>query len=247
MNNQLIIAVKSHFGAMEAGAHDAIRGTWGQALRGRAQVKFFMGRTTSELGGMAKSLTPTRQNSYNPKSDEVILECGDDYDSLVWKTRAIAKWFVDKAASHILMVDSDCLVYPDGLWKSGFQDVDYMGRWNGGFGNIGPREIPGPGGGNVLIHDCYSWCSGAGYFMSKAAAMIIAEKTPIQTRYIMGAYEDFWVGQILGPYIQTGMLLAAPVPTKAVEYYLFDGHSKGYDPKSGWMERKWEIYQKGVK
>jgi Galactosyltransferase len=244
---KLIIAVKSHFGAMEAGAHDAIRGTWGQALRGQAQVKFFMGRSSSEIGGMSKSLQPTAQNSYNPKSDEVILECPDDYNSLVWKTRAICKWFVDKAASHILLVDSDCLVYPDGLWKSGFEKVDYMGRFNGGFGNIGPREMPGPGGGNVLIHDCYSWASGAGYFLSKAAATVIAEKTPIQSRYIVGAYEDFWVGQILGPLVQTGHLLSEPIATKAVEYYLVDGHSKGYDPASKWMEFKWQNYLKGVK
>lgn len=217
MKTNLIIAVKSHFSAMETGAHDVIRGTWGQALRGQVQVKFFMGKSSSEIGGASRSLYPTAQNSYNPKSDEVILECPDDYDSLVWKTRAICKWFIDKAASHILLVSSDCVVYPNELWKSGFQNVDYMGRFDNGFGNIGPRELTGPGGGNVLIHDCYSWANGSGYFLSKAAATVIAEKTPIQSRYIMGAYEDFWVGQVLGPLVQTGHLLSEAIETKAVE------------------------------
>lgn len=217
MKSQLIIAVKSNFGALEAGAHDVIRGTWGQALRGQAQVKFFLGRSSSEMGGISRSLLSTPQNSYNSKSDEVILDCPDDRDSLVWKTRAICKWFVDKAASHILLVDNDCVVYPDGLWKSGFQNVDYMGNFHGSFGYIAPRELPGPGGGNVLIHDCYPWASGEGYFLSKAAATVIAEKTPIQSRYIMGSYEDFWVGQILGPLVQTGNLSSEPIGTEVVE------------------------------
>jgi hypothetical protein len=208
----LIVAVKSNFTAMEAGAHDVIRGTWGGVLQQQqVPVKFFLGRTSSERSGMAKSLQPTAQNSYNPKKDEVIVECPDEDDGLVWKTRAICKWFVDKAGDHILIVDYRSVVYPELLWKSGFQRSDYTGRFNGELGAIGPREIVGPGGGNVLIHDCDSWADGGGYFLSKQAAMIVAEKIPIQTRYILGSYEDFWVGQILGPYIQMGDLLSRPL------------------------------------
>lgn len=242
-NVNLIVAVKSCFRDLAAGAHDAIRGTWGQALRGRAQVKFFLARQTSEIGGAAHSVAPTPENSYSPKSDEVILHCADDYDSLVWKTRGICKWFTDKMATHILMVDADCLVYPKELFAFPWAQADYAGRFNGGFGNIAPRELPGPGGANVLIHDCHSWASGGGYLLSKKAATIISETVPIQTRYIKGSYEDFWVGQILGPRIQNGELLGMPFDSKIVEYYLKDGSSKGYDPASGWMQNKWNAYR----
>jgi hypothetical protein len=214
----LIVAVKSNFTAMQVGAHDVIRNSWGEALRQQqVPVRFFLGRTSSERSGMARSLQPTDQNSYNPKKDEVIAECPDEDDGLVWKTRAICKWFVDKMASHILIVDHQSTVHPNLLWKSGFERSDYTGRWNGEFGSIGPREIVGPGGGKVIIHDCYSWAGGEGYFLSKQAAMIIAEKTPIQTRYIQGSYEDFWVGQILGSYIQMGNLASEPLNNIPVE------------------------------
>src|SRR5579859_8051598 len=115
----LLIAVKSHFGAMEAGAHDAIRNTWGQALRGRAQVRFFMGRTSSEIGGMSKSLHPNVQNSYNPKSDEVILDCPDDYHSLPLKTRAICKWAMDRKIDHLFLCDNDTYVNPKKILTCG--------------------------------------------------------------------------------------------------------------------------------
>jgi hypothetical protein len=218
MKSKIIVAVKSNFAAMEAGAHDVIRGSWGAALQQQqVPVKFFLSRISSERSGMARSLQPSAQNSYNPKRDEVVVEGPDEDEGLVWKTRAICKWFVDKMASHILIVDYRSTVHPNLLWRSGFESSDYTGRWNGEFGSIGPREIVGPGGGKVIIHDCYSWAGGEGYFLSKQAAMIIAEKTPIQSRYIMGSYEDFWVGQILGPYIQTGMLASEPLNAIPVE------------------------------
>jgi hypothetical protein len=212
-----IIAVKSNFPALEAGLHDKIRTTWGQGLYDRAEIRFFLGRPTQEIAGLSKSVHPTAQNSYIPRKDEVILECPDGNDGLVWKTRAICKWFVDKMASHILLVNSESVVYPHLLLKSGFQISDYTGRFNGERSSIGPRDIVGPGGHNVFVHDCYSWARGEGYFLSKQAAMIIAAKTPIQSEYILGSYEDFWVGQTLGPYIQMGTLLSEPLHVNPVE------------------------------
>lgn len=207
MNPNLIVAVKSSFAQMEAGAHDLIRGTWGQALRGKAQVKFFLGRPTMEIGGQTKSVHPTAQNSYNPKSDEVIVDCPDDIDSLVWKTRAICKWMVDKMATHVLITDPQCVVKPSALWASNFQIADYAGTFNGEPVTFGPRTLQGPSGSDVLIHDCFTWATDS-YILSKKAASVIAEKVPIQMRYIRGSYDDFWVGQILGPSAQKGELLA---------------------------------------
>jgi hypothetical protein len=210
-SSKLIIAVKSSFQDLEEGKHDLIRGSWGNALRGRAQIKFFLGRPTSEIGGISKSLQPTSHNSYSPKNDEVIVDCGDDEQSRVWKTRAICKWVVDKMVTHVLMVDADCQIFPPAVWSCGFEVADYAGHFDAEPGSITPREMIGPGGGTVLVHDSYSWADGAAYFLSKRAAVIIADKVPIQASYIMGAYEDFWVGQILGPSIQSGRLLSSSI------------------------------------
>jgi len=224
----LAIAVKSHFGGLELGAHEQIRKTWGRGLYGQARLRFFIGSA-----GVP--------NSYKPESDEIILDCADDYDSLVSKTSGITKWFIKQSEQHLLLVDIDCVVYPNQLWASGFQNYDYFGRFNGGFGNIRDRVLPSPNG-QVKIPNCHSWASGGGYFLSKKAANIVAQTTPIESEYIKGSYEDFWVGQILGPKVASGELAAAPITVKAVEYYLVNGESKNYDPRSKWMELKFQQY-----
>jgi Galactosyltransferase len=243
----LIVAVKSCFRDLNSGCHDEIRMTWGQALRGQAQVKFFLGRPTKSIGGMPSSVDTTADNSYSPKSDEIILDVPDDYESLVFKTRAITKWFSDKAATHILLTDVDTIVFPKRLWNFNYSRVDYAGNFNGGFGEIKDRMIVGPGGASVQVKDVHSWASGAGYILSKQAANIIADTFPQQTRYIVGSNEDYWVGQILGPHVQRGDLWSEQPEKRLVLYYVDkDGHSKGYDPRTNkWVRFQWQRYLKG--
>src|SRR5579863_2627541 len=141
----LVVAVKSNFNALEAGVHDQIRGTWGQALRGRGEVKFFLGRPTMEIGGAAKSVHPTWENSYNPKSDEVILECQDGYESLVWKTRAICKWMTDRVISHLMIVHPAAKVNVGRVFSSNYQFVDYAGNFNFEPSDAQVVQLHGPG------------------------------------------------------------------------------------------------------
>lgn len=198
----VIVAIKSSFKDLEAGSHEQIRNTYVQNLIRKASIKFFLGRPTCEIGGLPKSLHPTTQNSYNPKSDEIILDCPDDLGSAVWKTRAICKWFVDKVQSHILILPPASMPW----LIEGADYADYIGLFN--FEGIEPREVNGPMGEKILIKDCSPWAvGGIGFMLSKKAAMVIAERVPIKSQYIMGSYDDFWVGQVLGIPIQTGDLL----------------------------------------
>lgn len=197
----IIIAVKSSFQELQTGTHDYIRSGWAQPFRGRAIVKFFLGRSTSEIGGVSRSVAVNNDNSYSPKSDEVILHCPDDLDTRVWKTRSIAKWFVDKAASHILIVDAATAVSPI-LLNTNFDTADYAGKFNGDIGVPGPKEIAGQ-----VVEQCYPWAE-PGFILSKKAAIILSDSTPRQSKYIHAAFDDYWVGQILGPLTQRSELMS---------------------------------------
>jgi hypothetical protein len=245
--SRLLVAVKSCFRDLDAGAHDNIRGTWGAYLRDRGiQTKFFLGRPSLELGGVIKSVHPTPQNSYSPKSDEVILECPDTYEGLVFKTRGICQWMTDRALDHVLLVDTDCCVYPKRIEKSNYEIADYAGTFNGEWGACGPREIRNKDGQMQLVDRVYSWASGAGYFLSRKAATIIADTFPKASVTLNGANEDYWVGQVLGMEASRGEILSMPLEQRVVKYFLTpEGHSKGHDPKSSWMRDQWAAYLSG--
>lgn len=207
--SQLLVAVKSSF--PELILHDEVRGMWAHPMRGKAQVKFFLGRPTQELGGVIKSVIPTMENSYSPKSDEVILDCVDTPGARVWKTRAICQWAIDKLVNHILFVNIDQRVIPEKVWASNFGTVDYSGVFQGPWGDVGPREVDGLNGTTEMIERCYSWASGA-FFLSKAAAFEVAEAFPNTAKYGgNAANDDLWVGQIIGPLVAKGDFTSMPL------------------------------------
>ena len=234
---QLLIAVKSCFKNMELGAHDAIRATWGQALRGKVPVKFFLGRDTP-LDRTFQNNDP--RNSYIPKSDEVIVDAPDTYEGLAFKTRAICGYVASKNISHVLMVDTDTCVFPKRLLTSGYEQFDYAGRWNGEMGApAGPRDVRIAANALATMPYCYSWCSGGGYLLSSDAVREVADKypQPMQTGGFAGN-EDLWVGQILGPLVEKGLLTAGEFNPPILKYHVDpQGNSNTYDPKLGWMEQ----------
>lgn len=203
----LLVAVKSSFEKMEAGAHDKIRGSWGQELRGRAHLKFFIGRDTPLDRTMANN---NPRHSYSPKSDEVILDCPDEDNGMVFKTRGICGYVGSKNISHALIVGTNTRLLVKKFLAINCNNFDYMGHFNGEIGDIAAREVPGPNGIVSLLQQSYPWASGAGYLLSSDAARDIADHYPQPA--LAGGYggsDDVWVGQVLGPIIQRGNLFAA--------------------------------------
>lgn len=198
----LLVAVKSSAAEMEAGVHDVIRATqWYQATRGKATIKFFIGQQTD---GMEGRVIVGSRKSYNYKSDELSLDVADYAAGAVFKTRAIAQYAVSKNIDHVLMVNTQSDVLPEKVWASHYKVADYSGIFDGGWGQVGPREI----GGHVMER-CYSWASGrAGYFLSRRAAFEIADASVRVEQYILGSQDDLWVGQILGPICASGDLFS---------------------------------------
>ena len=208
---QLLIAVKSSFAAMQAGAHDRVRGTWGAQFRGKAHVKFFLGRDTETLGGVSKSLTPGLENSYITSNDEVIVECFDGPQGDVKKVRRMCGFISSKALSHILIVDVNSLVDPEAVLSAPYGAFDYAGTFDN-WGDIGPREFVSAKGETVVIPRCYDFAKAEhGVILSRKAALEIAVTPPHPAFYVNGQNWDVWIGQVVGSLIAEESFLTLPI------------------------------------
>jgi hypothetical protein len=218
----MLICVKSCERDALNGANQAIRETWG-----KDRAIFFLGATNIQ-----------------PKNDEFVLDCPDDYDSLPLKTRAIAKVVSGKEYPFAFLCDTDTFVIPERLLKSGFQEYDYMGLFGTGYNTDGhfDHKITGPWdrkAPDMMMNDVYPWASGGhGYCLSLAAMRMVASTEPMHWA------EDFCVGQILGPAIEAGILTSYNHPRfngYVVDHWSTTGQNKAYDPQ--WMRDR---YREGL-
>lgn len=195
---QLLIAIKSNNKAKNEGVHDLIRGTWGQALRSKAVLKFFV---AAETDGRSAHLY---------KSDEVAVDAPDHKEAAVFLTRAICQYVMSKNIDHVLVVDSTSCVFPNRIWIQHYEVADYAGDFDN-WGDCGPQNFVGRGGGIEVMERCYSWAKNPGYFLSRNAAFEIANLFPKDSKYILGSNDDVWVGQILGPLAARGDIISMPL------------------------------------
>jgi hypothetical protein len=223
----LMIAVKSCRHDLDRGCHDVIRATWGQALRGKALVRFFVGHTGSDY-----FMTHPRSDARTLQSDEVLVDAADDYHALPHKTRAICSWALTKNIDHVFLCDTDTYVNPKKILACGYERYDYTGKISRPLGVTFPYEATDRNGITEFIQNCYPWASGGfGYFLSKEAAGLVADNYPKTWA------EDLWVGQVLGPDIKQGSLTALDLPAGAYSAHFPSAKfGSGYDPNSDWME-----------
>lgn len=217
---RVLIAIKSCKRDQYNGYNDNVRNTWLRDLKG-ANYCFVLGNGATRL-----------------HPDELILNCGDRYEDLPWKTKAICQYVVEQKYDFVLLLDTDTFLIPNKFLSSGFDQFDYYGYFNGEIGK--PKEV----------YWClYSWASGgSGYTLSYRAAQFIAEAGPTnlsmcpETRI---PSEDLFAGQVLGPKIQSGELTAAHDsrfyrtydgtyrPVEIATHYCSQGMNRAFDLK--WM------------
>jgi Galactosyltransferase len=227
----LLIAVKSCRADLDRGCHDVIRGTWGQALRGKALVRFFIGHSGSDYF-MAHPKADARAFS----SDEVVVDAADDYQSLPHKTRAICAWSITKNVSHVFLCDTDTYVNASKLFSCGYENYDYTGKISKPLGVTFPYDAVDRNGVTEHIPFCYPWASGGyGYFLSRNAVFEVADNYPKTWA------EDLWVGQVLGPEIARGNMTALDLRARSYsEHFPAAEYQQGYNPVFRWMETKHE-------
>lgn len=120
-------------------------------------VRFFLGRGEAE------------------REDEVILDCGDGYNDLPEKTRAICRWSTGQGYENTVKCDDDTYLQVRRAIDGGVASHDYVGRLRGPVG-----KFPAP------------YCSGFCYGLSKGAAEVIANADISEH-----GYEDQFVAQTL--------------------------------------------------
>jgi hypothetical protein len=149
-----------------------VKNTWYPDAAGKSvDVRFFYG-----AGGNRPPLT-----------DEVFLDVGDDYYSLVPKVRAVIQWAYDGGYDWLLKLDDDVYVNVEGT-LAGFVPADYRGTLREGqVMQYGTSELT-----------CQYAC-GPAYWLSRRAMKAILD-SPIPAT----PYEDRATGYML---IQAGIPL----------------------------------------
>ena len=224
----LLVAVKSCRADLDKGFHDAIRGTWGQVLRSKGiLVRFFVGhKNTDYFQAHPAASARTLQ------SDEVEIDAADDYNALPYKTRAICHWAFSKNIDHIFLCDTDTYVKSDKLLACNYKPYDYTGKISRPLGETFPYDAVDRNGRATHIQNCYPWASGGfGYFLSRDAAFFVADSHP------KGMWaEDLWVGNLLGPEIDRGDMIAQDLPAGTYsEHFPSSKFKSGYNLSFKWM------------
>lgn len=98
----------------------AQRDTWIRDIPSGIDYKFFIGSPVVD-----------------EEPDEVIMEVGDDLQSLTQKMKATFRWSLNKKYDFVFKCDLDTLVRPALLLSSGFENHDYSGGQNGFFASGG--------------------------------------------------------------------------------------------------------------
>lgn len=171
---------------------EAVRATWGKDFQKfpNVTVKFFYGK-------------PADGYPRQPLADEVFLECGDGYDSLIQKTIEICKYVSDNGFKVVYKADTDTWVYAERLLMEIVSNhFDYAGYLHA----------------NV--------CSGGpGYILSDRACRIIAT----QGRAPQHPYaEDCHVSRVLEKAGIQGLMLPAHRPGFSAHFYF--GDQATFDP-----------------
>jgi hypothetical protein len=107
-------------------------------------------------------------------SEESVIhvDCGDRYEDLIAKTRAMVRWAIEQDYDYCFFTDTDTFVAVEKLLKSGYEQHDYIGWCRG-------RDYAQ---------------GGSGYWLSrKAMEALVADTTPTPETI----WEDLHVGTVL--------------------------------------------------
>lgn len=138
---------------------NALRNTWLSSVPDTLDYRVFRGRGA------------TRE----PLSDEVFLDCGDDYDSLPNKVQEIVRWAYDHGYDYVLKCDDDVILKPKEIMKSGFDQYPFTGCKEPA---CKPNEIQTP----------FGFC----YWMSRPCMeLIIATSLPTNNN------DEAWISTVL--------------------------------------------------
>jgi len=108
---------------------NTIRETWVKDIPTDIDFKFFYGKTLRQEADRRRNSKP-QPALRAPLSDEIFLDCGDNYAQNPAKMKAICRWALANGYDFLLRTDDDTFIYPDRLLvedKRYWESRDYAG------------------------------------------------------------------------------------------------------------------------
>jgi hypothetical protein len=217
-----LIAVTSYFPDAERGCHQAIRDGWGRdASVVGADLRFFVPYPRFNDATDKMSL-----GSYNKRPDEVYLSMDGNYNNISLQVWEILKFSFEHNYDFVFLCCNDTFVLPRQLFAAGFEQWDYSGEFYPFKNNWTHVDKDGlETTQKVLLGDQFDWYwyetkipnlfgwmgAGMGILLSKKAVEKIVANKPspwISEHSFYGFAYDVWIGQVLGPLIQSDEILA---------------------------------------
>ena len=132
-------------------------------------------------------------------SGTVYLPCPDNYESLTLKTFMAVKWAVENKDFDLLLKTDDDVIFLDGFdevvrnasqydYSGDIKDGGYNSDWH--TGKVENKKLNT----KMFFIPSVSYCQGCVYFLSKQAALILANHE-LGNNYCI--YEDAEVGNVL--------------------------------------------------
>lgn len=150
---------------------NTIRETWVKDIPAGIDYKFFYGKTLRQEGDRRRNSKP-QPALRAPLSDEIFLDCGDNYTQNPAKMKAICRWAIENGYDYVLRCDDDTFIYPQRLV------VDDQPLWvSNDYSGSGKKIVQNfhPGGCLILSR----------------RMMELVIKAPV-TNYA----DDLWIGQV---------------------------------------------------
>ncbi len=138
---------------------DVVRNTWYRNCKGKIDIKFFFGPSDRA-----------------PQTDEIFLNCRDDYYGLPDKVQKVFQWALEHGYDYILKIDDDVWLYVDRMLKDVTKPPDYRGF--------------------VLESISGRYTSGTAYWLSRKAMQVVVDAIWDPADWA----EDKWVGKTLAEH-----------------------------------------------
>jgi hypothetical protein len=236
---KILFAVISYQGDADNSNNQLIRETWGKDIVG-ADLQFFIGRRSSTFVPQTDERLVDFQKSRSCQHAwwESHKNCCVDFWQV--QVRSILEWSLIRDYDFTYLCSTDTFIIPRKLMKTGFENYDYSGYFV-------PEQLPLGVQSTWDIYDekRYAWADvGNGLFLSKkAAGLVLREKPNYQ-------YTDQHIAQHLGPYVESGIIMAGRLPEfrNNIAWHFRDQEGKGYQVfGNGWMKRMYQEHgQDGI-
>lgn len=236
-----LIAVTSYFPDAVRGCHQAIREGWGKDVApAEADLRFFV-----PYPHFNDDVNKTGLDAYAAQPDEVYLSMDGNYNNITRQVWEILKFSLQHNYDRVFLCANDTFVLPRRVFSGEFEKYDYAGEiyppeYSVSFGIVPIGSRFDWRWYETKIPNVFNWMgAGIGILLSKKAIELIVSNPPdrwISEHSLYGFAYDVWIGQVLGPKIESKEIFVANI-NNVSWHYIHSPNEQRYSGVQEWQKK----------